>query len=189
MQLNNGWPPLLVNWSRPRSEAPSTPVILVWTKLKSPRGCGQRKVGVNAPFVICSCHVNCIWNVNAWSCFYLTAFHSGQITPQEPRLSNLWMMISGSNLSQMIWAPILTLQQETFGSHAGLWKAPYVRMEQHLSSLSQHHAAICWSNMTQNPISHSPISQWLTVWEFLPPSLSLSFPLPCFIFPFLALAL
>lgn len=83
----------------------------------------------------------------------------------------------------MIRTPILTLQQSTFGSRASLWKALYVKKKQWLSSVSQHHAAICWSNVTQNPISHSTVVNRIEV------SLSLFLCLPGSVFPSLAFAL
>lgn len=99
---------------------------------------------------------------------------------KQPRLcQHLWKMTSGTNLSCMIQTPILTLQQSTFGSHTSLWKARYVKKRRWLSSVTQHHAAICRSNLTQNPISHS------TVVNRMEGDLSHSFPLstlPCLSF-------
>lgn len=87
-------------------------------------------------------------------------------------------MASGTNLSGMMWTPILTLRQDTFGFHSSLWKAVYVKKKHWLSSISQHHAAICQSNVTQNPISHSTVFNRMEDVPSISPSLFLC--LPCF---------
>lgn len=87
-------------------------------------------------------------------------------------------MASGTNLSGMMWTPILTLRQGTFGFHSSLWKAVYVKKKHWLSSISQHHAAICRSNVTQNPISHSTVFNRMEDAPSISPSLFLC--LPCF---------
>lgn len=87
-------------------------------------------------------------------------------------------MASGTNLSGMMWTPILTLWQGTFGFHSSLCKAVYVKKKHWLSSISQHHAAICRSNVTQNLISHSTVFNRMEDAPSISPSLFLC--LPCF---------